>query len=128
MGKLDQRTKRVDVESAIGRDLKPDAIEHMLTVLTNWSNQADLLLKTIKEKVNHANLMNEDEKRHKEEFNKRLEITKQNLKTIEESMLTQADMEGMDYFGEGERNRKGRSKLKMRDHNAPHHGRDKRGV
>lgn len=127
MGKLDQRNKKVEVESAIGRDLKPDAIDHMLTVLTAWSSQADVLLKTIKEKVNHANMINDSEKRHKEEFDKRLEVTKQNLKTIEESMLTQADMEGMDYFGEGERNRKGRSKLKMRDH-APHHGRDKRGV
>jgi DNA-binding transcriptional MerR regulator len=124
---LDQRSKQLDVESAIGRDFKPEALDNMLTVLSSWSNQADLLLKTIKEKVNHANLMNETEKRHKEDFEKRLEMTKQNLKTLEESMLTQAELEGMDFYGEGERNRKGRSKLKMRDH-APHHGRDKRGV
>eukprot|EP01115_Flamella_aegyptia_P011888 TRINITY_DN57227_c0_g1_i1.p1 TRINITY_DN57227_c0_g1~~TRINITY_DN57227_c0_g1_i1.p1 ORF type:complete len:180 (-),score=32.38 TRINITY_DN57227_c0_g1_i1:325-864(-) len=35
-GKLDQQKKQLDVESAIGRDLKPDALDNMLNVLTLW--------------------------------------------------------------------------------------------
>eukprot|EP01115_Flamella_aegyptia_P011889 TRINITY_DN57227_c0_g1_i2.p2 TRINITY_DN57227_c0_g1~~TRINITY_DN57227_c0_g1_i2.p2 ORF type:complete len:100 (-),score=10.67 TRINITY_DN57227_c0_g1_i2:20-319(-) len=99
----------------------------MLNVLTLWTNQAELLLKNIKDRVSHANVMVDAEKKHKEEFEKRVENTKQHIKAaMEESMLTQAEYEGMDFF-EGERNRKGRSKMKHRDH-APPHGRDKRGV
>jgi len=126
-GKLDQRTKQLIVESAMGRDLKPDSIDNMLSVLILWSNQAEILLKSIKEKVSHANIMNETEKKRKEEFEKRVENVKQHLKTALEESLLQAEYEGgMEFFGEGERNRKGRSKMKHRDH--PPHGRDKRGV
>jgi len=127
-GKLDQKSKQLDVESAIGRDIKPESLDNMLHVLTLWGTQAELLLKTIKEKVNHANLMNETEKKQKEEFEKRVENVKTHLKAALEDSLTQADYEGMEFLGEGERNRKGRSKMKHRDHPPHPHHRDKRGV
>jgi len=123
-GKLDQKSKHLHVEFAMGRDLKPDSMEHMLSVLTLWSSQADLLLKNIKEKVNHANLMTDSEKKHKEEFEKKVENVKVHLKAVlEESTLVQTEFEGMEFMND-ERSRKGRSKK----HPTSHHRMDKRGV
>jgi len=122
-GKLDQKTKHLHVEFAMGRDLKPDSLEHMLAVLTQWSSQAELLLKNIKEKVNHANLMTDSEKKHKEEFEKRVENVKQHLKAaMEETSLIQAEFEGIEGFED--RARKGRGKK----HGPPAHRMEKRGV
>lgn len=124
-GKLDQKSKQLLVESAMGRDLKPDELDHMLTVLSLWSTQAELLLKNIKEKVNHANVMSENDKKHKDEFEKRVENVKQHLKAaMEESSMVQADFEGMGMEFFDERGRKGRTKK----HAAQHARLDKRGV
>ena len=63
-------------------------------------------MKTIKDKINHANMMFESEKKHKEEYEKRVENVKAHLKAaLEESF--QADYEGMDFGPDGERGRKG---------------------
>ncbi len=35
-GKLDQKSKHLHVEFAMGRDLKPDSLDYMLSVLTLW--------------------------------------------------------------------------------------------
>jgi len=131
-GSLDQKKQQLEVEFTMGRDLKPDSLENMISVLRNWSNQSDVLLTTIKEKVNHANFMHETEKKHKEEFEKKVENVKKNLKaTMETELLHAAEFEGADYF-EGERSRKGRAKIKgHREHPSAHHPahqRERRGM
>jgi len=122
-GQLDQRRSQLEVELTMGRDLKPEAMDAMLSVLTNWAGQADSLLSTIKEKINYANFVNENEKKHKEDFDKRVEVVKSNLKaTLEADLLQAADFsDPMDFLDE--RNRKGR-KMKGRDFH--HSGRDHR--
>jgi len=131
-GSLDQKKQQLEVEFTMGRDLKPDSLENMISVLRNWSNQSDVLLSTIKEKVGHANFMHEAEKKHKEEFEKKVENVKKNLKaTMETELLHAAEFEGADYF-EGERSRKGRAKIKgHREHPSAHHPahqRERRGM
>jgi hypothetical protein len=70
-------------------------------------NQADSLLGTIKEKINYANYVYETEKKHKEEFDKRVESVKSNLKSLMEAdVLQQMEYDGMD-LGFDDRNRKG---------------------
>lgn len=115
-GTLDQRTQELEVEFAMGRDLKPDSIDTMISILQAWSNQSDTLMQTIREKVSHSNLMFESEKKNKEELAARIETLKVNLKSTMDEMGT--EFEGAFY--EGEKSRKGRSK-KGRDH--PHHPR-----
>jgi len=140
-GSLDQRSKYLEIESVMGRDLKPEDIDGMIHTLQSWSAQSETLMKTIKEKIQHANAVNDEHKKHKEEFEKRVEAVKITLKaTLEAEMLQAAEMEG-EYFAEGERgNRKGGRKgggqqqggmmkgFLVRDHN-PHHRdpRDRRG-
>jgi len=62
-GKLDQRRKHLEVEFTIGRDIKPEQLDEMMAVLTQWSTQSESLLKTIKEKIQHANFINDQEKK-----------------------------------------------------------------
>ncbi len=80
IGKLDQKEKILEVEAAIGRDLKPESIGQMLSILAKWTEQSDRLLTSIKEKINHANFMWDEERRRKQEFEKRVEVAKDNLK------------------------------------------------
>jgi len=122
LAKLDQKHKQLEVEFAMGRDTKPEAIDNMLEVLTNWGSQSTLLLQSIKEKINHANFITEHEKKHKEDFEKKVENVKQSLKAMEADMLQELD--NSDFFDD--RSRKGRSKMKGH----PHHPqqRDRRGM
>jgi len=70
-GKLDQKMKQLEVQFSMGRDLKPESIDNMIELLNSWSAQSENLLKTIKEKIAHANFMNEQDKKHKEEHEKK---------------------------------------------------------
>eukprot|EP01119_Soliformovum_irregulare_P008815 TRINITY_DN21932_c1_g1_i1.p1 TRINITY_DN21932_c1_g1~~TRINITY_DN21932_c1_g1_i1.p1 ORF type:complete len:267 (+),score=64.45 TRINITY_DN21932_c1_g1_i1:51-851(+) len=103
-GSLDQKNKHLEVESAMGRDIKPDSVDNMIAILTAWSSQSDTLLRTIKEKINHAAMIYESEKTHKEEFDKRVEALKVSIK--EESMHGGGEFD--EFYGD-ERNRKGRN-------------------
>jgi len=124
-GSLDQKSKQLEVEFSMGRDLKPDDLDNMLATLHTWASQADTIMKSIKEKIQHANTMSDIEKKRKEDFEKRVENVKANIKAnMEAEMLQAAELEGAEgYFGEGER-RKGRGKgmkgFNPRDAN-PHH-------
>jgi len=122
-GKLDQKLKQLEVESAMGRDLKPEAIDQMLTVLTTWCSQSETLLTTIKQKIDQANSMSEQEKKHTEEYEKRVEIAKQNIKISMEADMHEFHGEiPPDFFGEG---KKGRPKVKS---HKDHHRGGQRGV
>jgi len=114
-GQLDQRRKQVEIEFAMGRDLKPDSVDSMMRLLQDWSSQSQDLLKTIKEKIQHANFMSDNEKKHREEQDKKIETVKQTLKAAMDSDLMQStEFEGMEggFFGgdggkKGGRGRKG---------------------
>jgi len=118
-GKLDQKSQQFEVEFAMGRDLKPESTAGMIELLQNWSLQSESLLKSIKEKINHANIMGEQEKKHKEEFEKRIETVKTNIKiALETEMLQASEFGEGEFLGEGGR-RGGRGKMKgHKDHPA----------
>lgn len=44
-GKLDQKSKQLEIDFAIGRDLRPNQIDGMLNILSNWCSEAELLTK-----------------------------------------------------------------------------------
>jgi len=131
-GSLDQRKQQLEVEFAMGRDLKPESVDKMISVLRSWSTQSDTLLKNIKDSISHASFMYASEKTRKEEFEKKVENVKKNLKsTMESDLLHAAEYESAEFFDGSERSRKGRAKMKgHRDHPAAHHpaSREKRGM
>jgi len=126
-GKLDQKQKTFEVETAMGRDLKPESIDEFISILSNWSNQSEVILKNIREKIQHANMMSEQEKKHKEEYEKRVENVKSTIKAAMESenihLMQAAEYESNDFFGF-----KGKAKTKGgRDSHLPQQ-RDRRGL
>jgi len=129
-GSLDQRKQQLEIEFAMGRDIKSDSLDNMLAVLRNWSSQSDALIGTIKDKVLHANFMFDQEKKHKEDFEKKIEAVKKNLKATMESELLHAAEYESEFFGE-DRSRKGAKMKGHRDHPSSHHPphqRDRRGM
>jgi len=130
-GSLDQRKQQLEVEFAMGRDIQQESVDKMIGVLRNWSNQSDILLKNIKDKISHANFVFEEEKKHKEEFEKKVENVKKSLKaTMESDLLHSGEFENAEFFDGGERNRKGSKMKGHRDHPAAHHSaqRERRGM
>jgi len=118
-GKLDQSKKSFEVEFSMGRDVKPDSVDDFINVLSSWSNQSETLLKTIKEKITHANFMNEQERKHKDEFEKRIDTVKSSLKAAMDSDTMHMQMQS-DFDGEGGFFGKGRNKTKGHRDHAPH--------
>ena len=52
VGKLDQKLKCLEVEYAIGRDIKPGQLDEMIHVLNGWSQSTNHLLNHLDTKVN----------------------------------------------------------------------------
>ena len=50
-GKLDTASSRVEVSSTAGRDLAPNDVENMITLLTAWTGQCESVLREINEQV-----------------------------------------------------------------------------
>jgi len=128
-GKLDQKQKTFEVEHAMGRDVKIESIDGFIDLLTNWSAQSDVLLKTIKEKIQHANIKRDQEKKHREEYEKRVETVKSSLKAAMESesmhmQMQAADFDGGEFFGGAKGGRKTKG---HRDPYMPQQ-RDRRGM
>jgi len=55
----------------MGRDLKPDSLTNMVNVLTQWHNQSELLLSNIKDRIQEASFLAEQEEKRKEEQKKK---------------------------------------------------------
>jgi len=55
----------------MGRDLKPDSMTNMVNVLTQWHNQSELLLSNIKDRIQEASFLAEQEEKRKEEQKKK---------------------------------------------------------
>jgi COP9 signalosome complex subunit 7 len=91
---LDQRYKQLEIRSSMGRDLKPEALDDMIEVLSNWTSQAENLLITIKDKVDHVSLMSEQERLHQEKFEKKVEANKLALHSLIDMDAMQADYDG----------------------------------
>jgi len=75
-GRLDQRKKQLEIDFTMGRDFKPESIDRMILTLTNWQTQSESLLKSIKEKMNHANFLLDEERKHRDEYEKRVDTEK----------------------------------------------------
>ncbi|TPX44048.1 hypothetical protein SeMB42_g03184 [Synchytrium endobioticum] len=80
-GKLDQKKSSLEVEYAMGRDLRPAGQSAaILSLLSNWIATSETLLKALDEKVLEINVSNAAYKADKEEWEKNLEKMKADLK------------------------------------------------
>jgi len=93
IGKLDNERQVFQVESSIGRDLKPGDMDKMIATLLAWQNQSEVLLKTIEEKMQMAQSHRSEVTTHKQQFEKKLEEAKSHVKIAMESEMTGMDSE-----------------------------------
>lgn len=59
-GKLDQKNKQLQVDSAIGRDVKPNETKDILRVLESWSNACEGVLANIETQIGRANQLKQN--------------------------------------------------------------------
>ncbi|RUP50334.1 hypothetical protein BC936DRAFT_139594 [Jimgerdemannia flammicorona] len=95
-GKLDQRKKQLEIEYAMGRDLRPGQIEDMISVLSEWSNTSTTILAAIDAKMASVTDTLAQHKREREDYERELEKVRKEVKQSSKSM----DMDGvMDHRG-----------------------------
>lgn len=74
-GKMDQKNDRLEVDSSIGRDTKPDELDAVAAVLTAWCENCDNVLSCMEAQIAVANSLK------LESVNKRQELDAQMAKT-----------------------------------------------
>jgi len=103
--KLDQSEKIVQIDFAIGRDVKTEQLKEMQIVLANWLKKSEELIQTIEDKVKYAQGEWKMNILRKDEFEKQLDERKHQLQLL----LTSEMEEG----GGGRRKKGGRMGLGM---------------
>jgi len=109
VGKLDHANSQLQVDSAIGRDVRATEIDAMLRALRNWEVASKQLLTVLEKEAKKAREAVTDNEKHAADFNKKLEDSKA---TVKIALDQEADTErsgagmmgmitGFDYGGGG---------------------------
>jgi len=111
-GKLDQKHKQLEVDFAIGRDIRPGQIVQMMSILAAWGTRSDAILNAITQKITYTALAHEQSRKERTDFDQRLEALKASLKNSPDNDLLQqaADYESSEYIEERARKRGGKMK------------------
>jgi len=80
-GKMDQQNGWLEIDSTIARDITPDQLGAITTVLTDWCDNCDNVLANIEQQILLANTMKIDFVRSKGELDAQISKVKTNLKT-----------------------------------------------
>jgi len=75
-GKLDQKKAALEVEFAIGRDLRPGQIDQMIQILQNWCQTSERFISAIDAKIELASKAIQENKKEKEAFEQEVEQMK----------------------------------------------------
>ncbi|CAO3621267.1 unnamed protein product [Cunninghamella blakesleeana] len=54
-GKLDQRNQQLQINTAIGRDLRSNQLNDIINNLSSWTQQASTLIEVLENKIQHIN-------------------------------------------------------------------------
>lgn len=67
-GKLDQKNKQLEVDYAIGRDIRPEDISKISSTLQEWSNSCESVLHTIENQIDRANAAKSSRIKHMDDL------------------------------------------------------------
>lgn len=67
-GKLDQKNKQLEVDYAIGRDIRPEDISKISSTLQEWCDSCESVLHTIENQIDRANLAKATRLKHTEDL------------------------------------------------------------
>lgn len=94
-GKMDQKNNWLEIESTIGRDIKPEQLDAVATVLTAWCENCDNVLSSIETQIAVANSLKVDSVNKKQELEAQMAKARASVKAAagnneleEESVLT----------------------------------------
>lgn len=92
-GKLDQKNQRLEVDYAIGRDIRSEAVPEIINVLQEWCNGCETVLLSIEQQIAKANQNKENNTRIKQQIEQEVANIKKTLKSTqqaesEEQMVT----------------------------------------
>jgi len=90
VGKLDHAASQLQVDSALGRDVRPTDVDAMIRALRNWEAQSKQLLAVLEDTAKRARAAALEHDQHQTQFNKKLEESKVAVKT---ALDTEADTE-----------------------------------
>lgn len=115
-GKLDQKKKQLEVDFAIGRDIRPGQIAQMMSILAAWGSRSDAVLAAITQKIAYTAQAHDLSRKERADFDQRLEALKASLKNspMDQDMLHHhgqaQDYESSEYNEERARKRGGKMK------------------
>eukprot|EP00475_Leptophrys_vorax_P000802 TRINITY_DN10438_c0_g1_i1.p1 TRINITY_DN10438_c0_g1~~TRINITY_DN10438_c0_g1_i1.p1 ORF type:complete len:264 (+),score=3.70 TRINITY_DN10438_c0_g1_i1:224-1015(+) len=116
-GRLDQRSRCVEVQFAAGRDLRPGQLGDILSTLSAWLSNSEAMLGTIEERIRWADLQGEQRSKHRKDVEERAEEMKKTIWSEMEmrgpeamyveggSAAVGGASGGMDYVGDMERSK-----------------------
>lgn len=84
-GKLDQQEHQLEVDYAIGRDIRPDAITEILNVLSSWCTGCEAVLGGIETQITSANTYLEKQNGIKLQTEQEVNNIKKTLKTSQQT-------------------------------------------
>lgn len=67
-GKLDQKNKQLEVDYAIGRDIRPDDVKKISATLQEWCDSCESVLQTIENQIDRANSAKAMRTKHTEDL------------------------------------------------------------
>ncbi|KAK3701379.1 hypothetical protein QZH41_008750 [Actinostola sp. cb2023] len=87
-GKLDQKNKQIEIEYALGRDIKPETVGVIADVVQEWCDSCESVLCSIDKQIQRAN----NYKEKKQQVKKSVETEVENLRKAIKA-TSQAEME-----------------------------------
>lgn len=75
-GKLDQKNSQLEVEYSIGRDIKPENVNSIVSVLQEWCDSCETVLHGIERQIQRSNSHRDKKKKQKTQFESELENLK----------------------------------------------------
>lgn len=73
-GKLDQKNKQLEVDYAIGRDIRPEDISKISSTLQEWCDSCESILHTIENQIDRANAAKAARTRHTEDLDTEVSV------------------------------------------------------
>lgn len=96
-GKLDQKNQQLEVDYALGRDIRPEAVPEIVSVLQDWCTGCEAMLQSIETQISKANQNKENNLRIKHQIEQEVVNIKKTLKNTqqqdsEEQMVTDSQV------------------------------------
>lgn len=69
-GKIDQKNKYLEVDNAIGRDIRPGDVHQIVNTLQEWCDSCETVLACIEDQIRRANAEKQRRFKHKDAVDK----------------------------------------------------------